>query len=223
MLDPGAEDRRKTVVGLFWLAVVFAGLAFPIMVLTPEVDALAASLEGRGRLALAAVFGLFGLVMLALVGGLLRDSRRVPGWPVTEGEVILTEPVPHMTELRKTTRRGRRSRSRLPGANEGRAGTPGYSGRGEMCLPVMEYASTVGVQRHVSRNIRLNTQTEMDRTSAEAVLARYSRGSKVAGHYDPDDPSRAALEAGLGTGWSLLLVGLACGAAAMAVAVLGNG
>ncbi len=223
VLDPGAEDRRKTVVGLFWLAVVFAGLAFPIMVLTTGVDALAAALEGRGHLALAAVFGLFGLVMLVLFRGLLRDSRRVQGWPVTEGEVVLTELVPYMTELRKTTRRGRRSRSRLPGANEGLADAPGYSGRGEMYLPVVEYAYTVGVQRHVSRNIRLNTQTGMDRASAEAVLARYSRGSKVAVHYDPDDPSRAALESGLGMGWSLLFVGLACGAAAIAVAVLGNG
>jgi len=66
-----------------------------------------------------------------------------------------------------------------------------------------------GIDYH-SRQINLGIALSGSRASAEKVAARYPEGSTVDVHYDPANPTNAALENPTGYSWLLLAVALAC-------------
>jgi hypothetical protein len=83
--------------------------------------------------------------------------------------------------------------------------------------PAVEYRYRVNDVDYVSRQIKLGWTVSAGQGYAEKVAARYPEGSQVDVHYDPANPSNAALENPSGYYWLLLAVALACFALAARV------
>jgi hypothetical protein len=77
-------------------------------------------------------------------------------------------------------------------------------------LPAVEYRYRVGGVEYFSRQIKLGVTVSAGKGYAEKVAARYPRGSMVDVHYDPANPSSAALENRSRLHWLLLGIALAC-------------
>jgi len=133
--------------------------------------------------------GLFGLAALLFFVAHRRYLSRANAWPVTQGEIVSS-----VVELRRTT-------------DDGRARTS--------YIPIVEFAYTVAGNRLHSRQVKLGLEVSGSEGFAQKIAARYPVGAKVDVHYDPQDPSNAALENPTGTNWLLLGVALACFAIAL--------
>jgi hypothetical protein len=81
-------------------------------------------------------------------------------------------------------------------------------------VPVVEYGYRVNDVDYVSRQIKPGVVLSADQAYATRVAGRYPQGSGVDVHYDPANPSNAALENPRGFHWLLLAVALGCFAAA---------
>ncbi len=78
----------------------------------------------------------------------------------------------------------------------------------------VEYAYQVhGVDYH-SRQINLGMTTSGSQSGAEKVAARYPQGAQVDVHYEPENPSNAALENPTGYTWLILGAAVFCFAVA---------
>ncbi|RYE79605.1 MAG: DUF3592 domain-containing protein, partial [Hyphomicrobiales bacterium] len=82
-------------------------------------------------------------------------------------------------------------------------------------LPVVEFAYTVESNRLHSRQVKLGLEVSGSESFAQGIADRYPAGAPVEVHYDPQDPSNAALENPTETKWILLGVALACFAIAL--------
>ena len=76
--------------------------------------------------------------------------------------------------------------------------------------PAVEYRYRVNEVDYVSRQIKLGLSVSSSQAYAEKVAARYPKGGAVDVHYDPANPSVAALENPTGFHWLLLAVALVC-------------
>ncbi|CAN7387572.1 DUF3592 domain-containing protein [Bosea sp. LjRoot90] len=132
---------------------------------------------------------LFGLAALLFFAAYRRYLSRANAWPVTQGEIVSS-----VVEQRRTT-------------DDGRTRT--------IYLPVVEFAYTVGGNRLHSRQVKLGLEVSGSESFAQKIAARYPAGAPVDVHYDPQDPSNAALENPTETSWILLGVALACFAIAL--------
>jgi uncharacterized protein DUF3592 len=81
--------------------------------------------------------------------------------------------------------------------------------------PVVEFTYRVHGLEYHSRQITLGVQISGSQACAEKVAVRYPRSSDVEVHYDPDNPTNAALENPRSAGWPVLVVALACFAIAV--------
>jgi hypothetical protein len=75
--------------------------------------------------------------------------------------------------------------------------------------PVVEFTYRVHGLEYRSRQITLGIAISGSQAYAEKVAARYPRSSDVEVHYDPDNPTDAALENPRSAGWPALVVALA--------------
>jgi hypothetical protein len=76
--------------------------------------------------------------------------------------------------------------------------------------PVVEYAYVINGHEYRSRQIQLDDDGDRgSRDDAQQIAARYPEG-KVEVHYDPANPSNAALERPAGPAWYLLVIALVC-------------
>ena len=73
-------------------------------------------------------------------------------------------------------------------------------------MPVVEYTYLVGGRQFSSRSVWADTEVSGSEDYAKGIAARYPAGTGVTVHYDPEKPSRSALEIG-GYGHWLLLLG----------------
>ena len=81
---------------------------------------------------------------------------------------------------------------------------------------MVEYAYVVNGHEYRSRQIQLDGDGDSgSREEAQQVAARYPEGSDVEVHYDPANPSNAALERPAGPAWYLLGIALVCFAVAL--------
>ncbi len=133
----------------------------------------------------AAVFGgvlvLVGVLLVFVWGGRsLDEGSESESWPTVEGKVTAT----------RIDRRGGRNR-----IEDKRRYTPRVS-----------YEYVVDGKTHRSDRIDFlpDGHSTRDRSAAEAVLQRYSKGSTVEVFYDPADPSTSCLEPGVKLGISFL-------------------
>jgi len=133
--------------------------------------------------------GLFGCAALLFFVGHRRYQARANAWPVTQGEVVSS-----VVEQRHSTENGKTRAT---------------------YLPVVEFAYSVGGNRLHSRQVKLGLEISGSESFAQGIVTRYPAGTPVDVHYDPQDPSNAALENPTETNWILLGVALACFAVAL--------
>ena len=140
-------------------------------------------IEGRfpraeGKLAvLTACMGLFTLLIFL---GSYRYSKRAQNWPSVRGTVVGSR-----VEKRSDT--------------TDRKTTTTYE-------PVIEYTYRVAGQDYRSKQFKLGMTFSSSRSYADGVIAKYRIGDDIEVHYDPDNPSQAALENPTGATWMILAV-----------------
>jgi uncharacterized protein DUF3592 len=130
----------------------------------------------------------FGLVVLLMFLAVRREAKAAADWPTVRGKIMESG-----TESYRTTINKRRV---------------------TLYTAVVEYAYTVHGHDFRSRKIQLNESSGGSEASAQAVAARYPKGGPVEVHYDPANPSHAALELSSGSSWILLAVAGVCFAVA---------
>ncbi|POR57050.1 DUF3592 domain-containing protein [Bosea psychrotolerans] len=126
----------------------------------------------------------FGCAALLFFLAYRRHLARANAWPVVSGRVTESR-----VEQRSTTEDGRTRTS--------------YA-------PVVEFTYQVRGHSFSSRQIALGMQISGSQGSAEKLVDRYPAGAEVEVHYDPANPSQAALENPTGASWILLGIALFC-------------
>ena len=134
-----------------------------------------------GLTVFAACFGLLALLFFFVSR---RQTRQATNWPFVRGRIESST-----VETLRTTVDGR-SRTTF--------------------APAVEYAYEVNGVRYRSRQINLALKISGTQGYAEGVVARYPEGSEIDVHYDPANPSSAALENPTGPAWLILAVALFC-------------
>lgn len=117
------------------------------------------------------------LVLLFFIAS-WRLSRRAAGWPLARGTVLSSG-----TEKVEKHSNGRRTVTHAP---------------------AIEYTYRVNDVDYVSRQVKLGVTMSASRSYAAGVASRYPKGAVIDVHYDPANPSNAALENPAGTRWFLL-------------------
>jgi hypothetical protein len=172
--------------GLASLVAIVAMLAAGGYWLATGAPAVVASLlpESRADPGFVVFAVCFGLAVLLFFRASLRSSRQAAGWPVARGTV---------------------TESAVESVEETDDGTTRTT-----WVPAVEYRYRVGGVEYFSRQIKLGVAVSAGKGYAEKVAARYPRGSTVDVHYDPANPSSAALENPTRLHWLLLGIALAC-------------
>ena len=84
----------------------------------------------------------------------------------------------------------------------------------------MEYSYEVHGLKYRSRQVKLGMQIGGSQSVAETMVKKYPQGSDVTVHYDPENPSDAALERPTGSAWLLLAAAVVCFAIAVYVSAI---
>jgi hypothetical protein len=190
--DPA--DPKKSVLerdipkgfgkGLLAILVFLAVVAGVIYWLATAAPALLKSQLPNAEAPVTIFAACFGLLVLLFFIASWRRSRQAADWPVVRGTVVSSG-----FEKVKSTEDGRTSTS--------------YT-------PAVEYSYRVNNVDYTSRQIKLGATVSASQAYAEKVAGRYPKGGPVDVHYDPANPSVAALENPSGFHWLLLAVALGC-------------
>lgn len=141
---------------------------------------------GKGGIGLAVVCGALAALCIGIGAVNLRDARRSEAWPRTSGEIVHAEVEEHVTVRRDKD--GERTSTDISYASN------------------IAYTYRVAGREHQGQRVRWDW--ELERTDAEATVARYPVGSGVTVYYDPDDPANAVLEPGGAAYGYQVLIGL---------------
>ncbi|MEO8531062.1 MAG: DUF3592 domain-containing protein [Deltaproteobacteria bacterium] len=144
---------------------------------------------GIGEPMVVLVAGALALILLVVFFATRRQSQRATTWPEVSGMITQST----VERIRPT-----RAISRL---------------RSHAAL--IEYQYVVDGQTYHSTQVDLGVQTAGSRARAEAICARYQVGASVHVHYDPANPSHAALDISNRYGWVLMGAALTCAAIAV--------
>jgi hypothetical protein len=178
---------RKGLVILVAFGIAIAVGVYYIVTSAPSL--LSAYLpEGNDNAPFVIAIACFGLLVLLFAFASYRSSRKAADWPMVRGTVLSS------------------GSERVQKRASGRTQTH--------YVPVVEYGYRVNDVDYVSRQIKLGVVLSADQAYATRVAGRYPQGSGVDVHYDPANPSNAALENPRGFHWLLLAVALGCFAAA---------
>lgn len=131
----------------------------------------------------------FGLAALVFFMAYRRRLGRANAWPVVPGEIV-------------------ESRVEERGALDS-----GPARR--VHVPIVEFHYTVDGNSFASRQVAIGLGMSGSRAVADRVVGRYPVGAKVEVHYDPANPSEAALENPMRASWVLLGIAAACFAIAL--------
>ena len=82
-------------------------------------------------------------------------------------------------------------------------------------MPIVEFRYEVGGNSYASRQVAVGLEMSGSRAVADKIVGRYPLGAKVEVHYDPANPSEAALENPTRASWVLLGIAAACLAIAL--------
>ena len=126
----------------------------------------------------------FGLAVLLFFIASYRLSRQTANWPLVRGTVLSS------------------------GSEQVRSSDSGSTRKSY--APAVEYRYRANDVDYVSRQIKVGIVLSASGAYAKKVAARYPQGSQVDVHYDPANPSNAALENPGGFYWLLLAVALGC-------------
>ncbi len=125
----------------------------------------------------------FGLLVLLFFLAARRRSRVATNWPMVRGTVLKSgwEKVSSDSDSKSSS----------------------YA-------PAVEYRYRVNNVDYTSRQIKLGMTVSGSQAAAEKVAGRYPKGGTIDVHYDPANPSVAALENPSGFHWLLLALALGC-------------
>lgn len=137
----------------------------------------------RANVPVVIIAASMGVLMLLFFIASWRLSRRAADWPLVRGTVLSSG-----TEKIQKDSDGRRSVTHAP---------------------AIEYAYRVNDVDYVSRQVKLGVTMSASESYAAGVAARYPKGATIDVHYDPANPSNAALENPAGTRWFLLAIAAA--------------
>ncbi len=132
----------------------------------------------RANVPVVIIAASMAVLMLLFFVASWRLSRRAADWPLVRGTVLSSG-----TEKIEKNSDGRRSVTHAP---------------------AIEYAYRVNDVDYVSRQVKLGVALSASQSYADGVAARYPKGAVIDVHYDPANPSNAALENPAGTRWFLL-------------------
>ena len=135
-----------------------------------------------------------GLVLLLMFFGARHMTKIATNWPYVRGKIVSSG-----TESYRDTD----SRDRT---------TTFYA-------PAVEFSYTVNGIEYRSNQIKVGVKVSGSQAYAEKIAARYSAESEVEVHYDPKNPTNAALENPTGFNWMILGLSAAC----LAIAVYASG
>jgi hypothetical protein len=145
----------------------------------------------------ALLFGVFGLIVLAITIASLRDAAAMRRWPVAKGRVLSSK----VEEYREISGAGSAS---------------GSHGRITLYRPVVVYEYEADGRRYESDRITQSPGLNRGAPDAAAeTVRRYAAGSAVDVRYNPARPSEAVLEPRVPRSW---IVALAIAAALLALA-----
>ena len=133
--------------------------------------------------------GSIGLCVLLLFIGMRRYSKQAANWPSVRGRIVSSRVEEYQERIDGTLRTSYR--------------------------PAIEFSYAVRGREWRSTQIKAGLEMSGTRASAEKIVAKYPEGGEVEVHYDPANPSNAALENPTGATWVLLLAALACFALAV--------
>ncbi|MFI5001861.1 MAG: DUF3592 domain-containing protein, partial [Reyranellales bacterium] len=139
--------------------------------------------QARGNAPFVIVAASVGVVLLLFFVASYRHSRKAAGWPMVRGKILSSGSEQVVDRQERVTQ--------------------------IFYTPVVEYGYRVRDVDYVSRQIRVGAAISASQAYAAKVAARYSEGREVDVHYDPGNPSNAALENPTGFKWILLVLALA--------------
>lgn len=140
--------------------------------------------QSSGNRSQGCASGAFILIIFLLIGGglafwgwnILQEARASASWPTVDG-TVLTSSVEHRTD-----------------------------GEGDdIYSPLVVYRYTVNGRTFTNDTIKQLREAYDSRREAEGITSAYPVGIKVNVHYDPDQPERSVLEAGVSAGSYLVL------------------
>lgn len=131
----------------------------------------------------------FGLAALVFFLAYRRRLGRANAWPVVAGEVVESR-----VEERVALDSGPKRR---------------------IYVPIVEFRYEAGGNSYASRQVTIGLEMSGSRAIADRIVDRYPLGAKVEVHYDPANPSEAALENPTRASWVLLGIAAACFAIAL--------
>jgi hypothetical protein len=139
--------------------------------------------DARGKSVVGFTIG--GLVALMLFFGSRFAAKSGAMWPVVPGKVVQSGTESYRSRVNRNTV--------------------------TVYAPVVEYAYVINGHEYRSRQIQLDDDGDRgSRDDAQQIAARYPEGSEVEVHYDPGNPSNAALERPAGPALYLLVIALVC-------------
>lgn len=131
----------------------------------------------------------FGLAALVFFLAYRRRLGRANAWPVVPGEIVESR-----IEERGSLNSGSRHRT---------------------YVPIVEFRYAVAGNSYASRQVAIGLEMSGSRAVADKIVGRYPLGAQVEVHYDPANPSEAALENPTRASWVLLGIAAACLAIAL--------
>ncbi|MBV8792193.1 MAG: DUF3592 domain-containing protein [Pseudolabrys sp.] len=174
------------------LFAIGAGLAVAIYFLATRGPALVATWFPQSQPELAIFAACFGFLTLLMFIAAHRRSKLAQSWPSVRGTVVASAVESYISNTDN-----RRTR-----------------------LSVVEFSYVVGGAAYRSKQIKVGMTMDGAQSYAEAVVAKYPAGREIEVHYDPANPSDAALENPTGATWIIAAAALfAFGVAAYALGI----
>lgn len=170
--------------GCLLITVALAVFGFAVWYLVINATQLLGNQLPKGNAPLTVFATCFGLLLLLAVIAGRRAARAAADWPAVSGQIVVSE----VESIHKY--------------EDGRSRTT-YA-------PAVEYAYQVHGNDYRGRQIKFGIGVSGSRGFAEKVITRYPLGSAVEVHYDPANPSNAALENPTGYYWFMLAIAIGC-------------
>lgn len=176
---------KGAVKGCAGFIAIVAGIIVAIYYLVTHASQFLEETLPNANAPLTVFATCFALLVLLFFFGMRHMMKRAMNWPYVTGKIEVS-----------TTEVYREPVSNGP--------------RRTMYAPVVEYSYTVNGVTYRSKQINVGVTSSGSQAYAQKIAARYPEGSPVEVHYDPANPSSAALENPTGFSWLLLAVAAAC-------------
>jgi hypothetical protein len=180
------EATKGCLGGLVLLALAGGGIAW----LVTRGPAFVEARFPHANAPFAIFATCFGLAVLLFFVGGRRYAKKATKWPTARGTIVASA-------VERFEQRDNNGSLQVA------------------YRPAVEYSYAVNGRNYRSSQIKLMVQISGSEAAAAKVVARYPAGGAVDVHYDPADPSTAALENPSGGPVILLVVALACFALAV--------